>query len=122
METLTLNQLRDQLRRGLHPTDIGGSRLGNGAYRTAFAVGPFVVKETQPVVMDTKRSLQAYADAMKALGLRLAPTVKVGSWDIQLRYFPLPKNENLGWRRVGVDIHGGNVGRDRRGRFVAFDW
>jgi hypothetical protein len=41
---MTLNTLKQELRAGKKPEDLGGHYIGGGIARSAYAVGPFVVK------------------------------------------------------------------------------
>lgn len=134
---MRLNDIRRKLRSGVAPTEFDGVKLlGSGIDRTAYQIGPFVVKGSSkyngPDRLSIKRQL------LRDVGVRPAPTVKVRteagySWDIQLAYSPLMWPDYGGWYdspswkaaaggRVYLDVHAGNIGYDRRNRFVAFDY
>jgi hypothetical protein len=125
LNRLTLNRLRSALRDGKEPSDLGALSLGFGCYREAWRIGPFVVKETC-----SKEDKAYYREFCGQRNLRFAPTVRVETsdsrtWEIQLFY---PRHQEGAWATnewyhdwIG-DIHGDNVGKDRRGRWVAFDW
>jgi len=119
---MTLSRLKAELREGKRPEDIGGENIGSGYYKAAYAVGPFVVKADTD---DTLRQKHFYHADVRKAGGRMAPTLCVEGWQIQLRYAPMtaevwvkhwPKFLTIG------DIHNKNVGLDRRGKVVAFDW
>lgn len=136
------------------PTSLQGFRvLGSGTYRTAYSNGTFVVKHRagnwRCITPGEARAKNRETYELRSIEakVRLAPTVLVGDWVIQLAYEPLVKPEpctdapsRIKWsdrirvavnklsadeqRAIGatLDGHGGNFGRDKRGRLVCFDW
>lgn len=150
MVNWTLSTLKEALRAGQTPRDLGGICLGSGIDREAWRIGPFVVKESSTWYTDSEEH-RARRDAAFVLlrgQLRRAPTVVVGEWDVQVMYRRLcpaqsdsPQPEDLKSRKAysewdlsktkqqayegpgyHIDAHGGNVGLDHRGRMVCFDW
>lgn len=122
---VTLGWIRRQLKDGKHPEDFGAVWVGIGCERTVYGIGPFVMKSGFP------RPVGRYQQPV--LPIRRAPTVRIHGWDVQLRYIALGDTRRK-WQRSPeyrknygsgggyFDLHPGNVGLDRRGRFVAFDW
>ena len=120
---MTLGQLKAQLRAGKNPRQLGGKVIGSGWYKTAYAVGPFVVKEDNDESLEIKRDI---LHGVREHGARMAPTVSVAGWLIQIRYRGMSADEYRKNRcsfltSIG-DMHHKNVGLDRRGMVVAFDW
>ena len=126
------------LRAGKTPHDLGAKVIGKGAFRTAFQIGPFVVKLAQG---NHHAGRRAFIRSMLAgSGIRIAAEVYVFAsdqhgplpWVIQRAYNPLWK-DLAGQRRLlrspealeastRFDGHYGNIGTDSKGRFVAFDY
>lgn len=125
---MTLGQLKQALRSGASPSTMG-VKVGEGGSRDAYKIGPFVVKAINGLNDKTDYD----KDLLKAYNIRFAPTIVVVTdgrpprwgtkWEIQLYYGPSLADEGDGyWHCVGHDIHANNVARDKRGRYVAFDW
>ena len=125
----TLGGLKEMLREGWIPEDSPyATKIGSGAWRVAYRVGPFILKRKDGYAGgDGKPSGKAGA------GIRWAPTVSVRGWEIQVAYTPLYTSgdwQTSNWwdRNVRTllttyhDDHAGNIGIDRRGTFVQFDW
>lgn len=127
---MTLSQLKQALRDGKTPDDLPSVKLGSGSFRTAYKVGPFVVKRKSD--SDYYNTLAARREhygererqAMRELKMRFAPTVEVDGWQVQMAYRPFyerPADAPM-FYPIGEDIFQNNVGIDKRGRYVAFDW
>ena len=135
---MKLSELKAALRAGKSPHDLKAKVIGRGAFRTAFQIGPFVVKLAQGNHGSGRRAWMR--EAFKGSGLRIAPEVSVRAedahgplpWVIQLFYNPLWSDIDSQKRLLGspealeastqFDGHFGNIGTDSRGRFVAFDY
>ncbi len=127
---MTLSLLKQELRNGKHPAkDLGGTTLGSGMFRTAYAVGAFVVKQNGDTTNASFQYKQTYTkeyrDSLRLANTRFAPTLVLGQWRIQLRYEPMTEKQ---WAEVRDilnnigDLYYPNIGVDKRGRYVAFDW
>jgi hypothetical protein len=115
---MTLGQLKHSLRKGAKPETLG-DWIGGGCSREAYKVGAFVVKESQDYTSKSHYDLEA----LRRYGLRMAPTVRVGLWEIQLHYpHHVEDGEYPNALRGFGDLHPDNLAKDRRGRLVAFDW
>lgn len=126
---MTLSQLKAALREGQDPILLGGTRLELGPHLhsyKAYGIGPFIVKKG--VLVASKTEYEAHK---KERQFRFAPTLRVNDWTIQLAYKRLSdvydgregrQDVRAVWPTVYPDIHPWNVGIDRRGRYVAFDW
>jgi hypothetical protein len=127
---VTLSSIKEQLRDGVDPERLFGAEyLGEGMDRKAYRVGPFVVKYASEYTHNTPT---VQADVRQA-GMRVAPTLTLhafhGSFNIQMAYRTLNQEQEDRFRYTSQylaggnwDVHGRNVGYDRRGRLVAFDW
>lgn len=125
----TYGQLKALLRDGWEPENIPGSRsVGSGFWRTAYRIGAFVVKESMdgldPCEEEPREEIEAAKARLRSVGLRPAPTVKVGVWEIQPYYEKRfgEHNSPLTRKHFVLDVHHGNVALDNRNRLVAFDW
>ena len=104
--------------RGVMPVDLpGASPMGEGSLRKAYAVGNYVVKRD-----DGNHHLRTYArKRLRDFGLKLkaVPTTYVetrtGRYVVQPRCL---RAEDID----GMDIHLGNIGFDKRGTPVLYDW
>lgn len=147
---MTLGKLKAAIRATAHPERLPGfENIGSGIMRTAYSNGVFVIKgaRTTPDYIAYKRKFVAEFRATGNRLMRFAPIVTVkdkrgNAWEIQLRYQRIAsswqptQDENVPhFSRVeqgvfalvatlltSADLHDGNLGRDRRGRLVAFDW
>lgn len=135
---MSKGEIRAALKRGTEPQDLpGATRIGNGVDRTAYQVGSYVVKESS--LFQSVRDDRATRKRIRRTGFRIAPTIRVKgpvapharrtTFDVQLKYVPARDSypaikETLEWKRAIPlgDLHGGNIGIDHRGRYVAFDW
>lgn len=111
---------------------VGGKKLGEGCYRTAFRLGNFVIKWVDPhqnSPLEPSDDVKLYAGL---LGIKLAPTEVVNGWMIQPYYRPLTwtqwekkiedRLEGTDYWNGDVDFNSCNLGWDRFGKIVAFDW
>lgn len=144
-----LNALRADLKARGRDAIKGWERLGSGISRTAYTDGTFVVKEAQSYYDGTGayavRSATPYRIKQQELPadvrgkFRYSPRLIVRReamhqiWEIQLRYLPFqaanspkapePTTDDYNVvRHYGGDLHFGNLGRDHRGRLIAFDF
>lgn len=131
---MTLNQIRRFLRKGGHPETIKGRQcLGSGSFRTAWRIGNFVVKRRTWFHQMTPAKRRKLAKE----GILVAKTWRVGRWEIQPYYRHMsekafwagPQNEDglairghRWWNLKGLDLQSFNMGYDKQGRFVVFDW
>lgn len=111
---MTLGTIRQKLRNGEHP-EAFGRKFDSGMNRTPYKAGSFIVKLSD--CCQCKREAKAAASRAETK-LRLAPTVQFLGWDIQVTY----STDCCYPGHAGMDMHAGNIGKDRRGRWVAFDW
>lgn len=110
------------LKAGKHPRDLGAYELSPWVWQ----IGRWIVKDGFLTAdYETARK------ACRQLRLRLVPThfVKydMGEWSVQPYRKPLTYAQRLRWDRRcfpqnPLDLHGGNIGRDERGRYWVFDW
>lgn len=139
---MTLAELRKELRKPkLNMRRLGFKRLGNGAYRTAYGNGQWVIKRNTEQdgngTMGGKK--QGRYNYVKGCKIPLAPTWVIGDWVVQRQYaavnYPrgipshLYEGEYLKLYKLfmtcfnrGQDIYFTNVGKTKAGKVVAFDW
>jgi len=115
------------------PARIGATGIGGGCFRFAYLLDGFVIKRrssTEEPPEDRRDKFDCLKADYQTLGVRRAPTIVVGNWEVQRYYRPLTPAEQEHYSerfyrsecsRDG-DAHAKNVGRDHRGRLVAFDW
>jgi hypothetical protein len=99
--------------------------LGTGSTHIAWRLGAFVVKTWRHPSLRGNPDLPRLPArrALRLSGIRVAPTVRVGEYLVQMFYPLANRTEFPAHRRVdGGEWEVGNIGRDRRGRLVAFDW
>ena len=92
--------------------------LRYGSERTAYMVGRYVVKK------QNGRS-RPPVKALKAIGVQPPTQWLVNGWQVQPRYRRLSRirqKTEQEWDVVDFDLGSHNVGKDRYGRYVAFDW
>ena len=146
MNARPLNEIRGWLKAGVRPDNLpGATYLNGGCDRYAYRVGAFVVKaashymQTEETTGKSGRGWRYLPDgAMVHMPVRKAPTARVavpdGSvYEIQ-RYYPgllTDRAKATAWMGSpdaargaiwGFDLHLGNLGLDRNGKIVAFDW
>ena len=109
--------LIDALQRGITPDKLPGSVIiGEGCFRKAYQIGPWVVKPTDRAHI----SIQTLKKRLSEFGLsvRVAPTTYVstpyGSYVIQRKLVTIDD--------VPLDLHIYNIGFDSRGEVNLFDW
>lgn len=112
---MRLSELRQYLKTHGEPPP-NATEIGSGCFRTAYRVGVFVVKERQD------RNEFDHRTVIRQFGLRKAPTVQVGNYEIQMAYKTVWEAGTMWHRPDGTDLHCDNIGVDKRGRLVAFDW
>lgn len=101
-----------------------GRPIGSGAFRKAWLIGDYVVKASR------RQTGHWLAPPIgRPSGIRIAWTRHVGKWAVQRYLRPLTKaQEDRYYRRMDKakcwhhDVWPQNMGRDARGRYVAFDW
>lgn len=104
--------------------------IGSGCERDAYCYGSFVVKPSNHLRRaDSHDEAQMMREAKKLdARLRFAPTIRVKGLDIQLKYKPLGKRATVKHMssplhlKSYLDLGAHNLGVDRRGRLVAFDF
>jgi hypothetical protein len=141
-----MNALRADLKARGKGAIKNWTRLGSGISRTAYTDGIFVVKEAQAYYDGgdiVVRKADSYRDKAQThppeirRKFRYSPRLIVRQdrtiWEIQLKYnrfaagnspnSPNPATDDYDVvRHFGGDLHFGNIGRDHRGRLVAFDF
>lgn len=101
-------------------TGLPGIRfIGSGCYRSAYAIGDYVVKKHN-------RACSQYRNRYPLPKGVYYPHKewKVGKWVVQPKYKRMSDRQwdKLFNNRCYRDLHPGNLGYDKRGRVVAFDW
>jgi hypothetical protein len=143
--------IKQCLSAGLHPRDFGGEEIGDGAQRTAYLVGDYVIKQRapawqhdaeseDPTPCPPRRAFDVPRASFVRVGLRPPRQWMVGEWVIQPYYRPFTPNERIEWEyineltvywsptrlkvhRVKLDVHCNNVGVDpRTGTVHCYDW
>jgi hypothetical protein len=122
---VTRAQIVKRLRQGLHPEQFGACSLKWNAYR----LGAYVIKHGCYFTCGPRTATRRLRRQSR---MRIAPTVTVRkrgyTWRVQRYYASLTQTQESDWYRdqymhsFRLDLHTGNVGRDARGRLVAFDW
>ena len=122
----TLGRIRQALRAGATPQEMGGVYLDTGSTWHAWRLGRFVVKGYARHEFAANHGARCQADAhaysaIRAAGVRAAPTASVDLWRVQVFYPPATVEELPTTRRADGDWAACNMGRDHRGRLVVFD-
>jgi hypothetical protein len=90
--------------------------LRDGSERVAYQVGRWVVKKQN-------HRPRPPVKALRAVGVHPPTQWLVNGWQVQPRYrrlrYTVCKQE---WAAADLDLGGHNIGKDRYGRYVAFDW
>jgi len=95
--------------------------LRDGSERIAYTVGRYVVKKQNDRPKPPVKQLAR-------VGVHPPTQWLVNGWVVQPRYRRLPvRGESVSalersWDEAGLDLGNHNVGKDRWGRYVAFDW
>jgi hypothetical protein len=130
-----LTQLQHQLRKGVHPDDMGLRELGEGAQKTAYRFdtkyGSYAVKKQTGGWQDENQTRPPKADVA---GYDEIYQIRAGVWIIQEMAVRIlaeidPHENARAWnayrqiRRTCIgDLHTHNFGTRKDGTLICFDW
>lgn len=122
-----LQTIQKLLRQGFDANELPGAKLiGGGVSCDAYKVGRYVVKENQHHGCQTRH--RTPTQQLRRWGCRAPKQWCVKGWIIQPFYRRLTRkqgeffSDRFGWFDSRLDLHSNNIGFDKKGRLVAFDW
>lgn len=135
-DMLQLGKIQRELRKGKTPEQIGATRLGRGAFKVAYRLGNWVIKENS-----NHHGFDKYPVCLMRAGLHPPKSYTAREWLIQEYCAPintflknggdsvfLESHQYRLYRTIkatcarNFDCHDGNVGITSDGRLVCFDW
>ena len=123
---MTLQTILRRLKAKKHPRTWEDAKYvgHSGCFSEVYKAGDYIIKSRRSDKSHIRPewSLNRIDEELAFFGILRAPSWRVGGWVVQERYRLWRGNEPETWNFCNIDVHYCNVGYDRNGQLIAFDY